>query len=62
MNYSKDFSATIRKMLSKNGIAVVGIQMIPSDQGWINPERAYILDDNGTAKVRTYKQVCELYI
>ena len=60
MNYSKDFSATIRKMLSKNGIAVVGIQMIPSDQGWINPERAYI--DNGTAKVRTYKQVCELNI
>jgi len=62
MDYSKDFSKETRKMLRRNGISVIGIQMIPSDQGWINPEKAYVLDDNGTAKVSSHKQIRELNI
>ena len=60
MNYfTRDFMASTRKALRIAGIAIVGIQMVPSAQGWINAEKAYILDDHGTAKVRTYKQISD---
>jgi hypothetical protein len=56
------FSSNIQTRLKLKGIKVVGIQAIPGPGPlpWANSEVAYVLDDNGTGKVRTFLEVLEL--
>lgn len=55
---AKDFSLGDRKALSSQGIAIVGSTWLPGPGGdFANGERGYMLDDNGTSRIRTYSQV-----
>lgn len=55
------FGAKAIKALAKKGITITGMQALPDQTGsFLNSETGYILNDNGTAKVRTYLQVREL--
>ncbi len=58
---AKDFSkATITK-LRKRGIRITGSTWLPSvTGGYSNGERGYLLDDNGTGRIRTLMQVLKL--
>jgi hypothetical protein len=61
--FAKDFSQPVRTALAKKGIAIVGAQPIPdmsSGMPWANARRGYILDDNGTCRVRSYQDVLEV--
>lgn len=58
-----DFSATERKALLRKGIAIIGVTYLPAASGplpYANGERGYCLNDNGTHRVRTYRDVCAL--
>lgn len=58
-----DFSkATIRKLSSK-GITLIGLQAIPdmtSAMPWANADRGYVMNDNGTCRVLSFREVLEI--
>jgi hypothetical protein len=61
--FARDFSQITRTALAKKGISIVGVQPIPDNSSpmpWANASRGYILDDNGTSRVRSYKDVLEM--
>lgn len=58
---AKDFSKEVRKSLKTKGIKIYGSTFVPDLNGdFCNGERAYLLDYNGTSRVRSYLQVREL--
>jgi len=58
---AKDFGKEVRAALSKRGIRLVGTTWLPDEKGsFANGERGYLLDDNGTGKVRDYRGVLSL--
>ena len=62
MNAAKDFSKATIKNLARKGIRVVGSQLLPdggSPMPWANPSPGYLVDDNGTGRVWTHRQVLE---
>lgn len=55
-----DFSRKTLRALAAKGIRLIGLQAIPdmsSDMPWANAERGYVLDDNGTCRVVSFRQV-----
>ena len=58
---SRDFSAKTLRALNAKGIALVSVQMIPGegDMPWANADRGYLVDDQGTGRVWTFKKVTE---
>lgn len=58
----KDFSKKTISALTRKGITLIGLTMIPGtgDLPWATGETAYILNDNGTQRVRSFAQVLEL--
>lgn len=60
---ARDFSATTRKALVKKGIDILGTCVIPDmshPMPYANGSRGYQLSDNGTGKVRSYREVIEM--
>ena len=55
---TRDFPAsTIRKLAAK-GVTLLSPCLIPHPKtGFINPDRGYNVDDNGTGKTWSYAQV-----
>jgi hypothetical protein len=60
MNFAKDFSATTRKALAAKGMSITGIQLVSNDLGWADPTKAYMVNHNGTGKLRTFSEVLNL--
>ncbi len=58
----RDFSKNTLSALSKRGISVIGITVIPDNSGlpFASGERGYKLNDNGCLIIRTFAQVLEL--
>lgn len=57
-----DFSAATRRVLSRKGIRIIGLTVIPnmaSDMPFATGERGYKVDDNGCGRVWTFAQVHE---
>lgn len=57
-----DFSRSTLRALSRKGIRIVGLTIIPnmsSDMPWANGDRGYNVDDNGCGRVWTFAQVLE---
>lgn len=58
---SKDFNRKIIATLNARGIFFHGSTWLPGPDGsFANGETGYQLDDNGTHRVRTYRQVSEM--
>ena len=58
---AKDFSAAVRRTLAKKSIIVTGSTWLPASGGdYANGERGYMLNDNGTSKIRNGSQVIEI--
>lgn len=58
-----DFSRTTLRSLSRKGITLVGLQWLPdmsSDMPMACGERGYVLNDNGTCRVRRFADVMAL--
>jgi hypothetical protein len=55
--YGRDFSSKTIKKLSKMGITIVGKQALPTN-GY--SDVAYILNDNGTQKLRTFSDIVKM--
>lgn len=58
-----DFSRTTLRALARKGIRVIGTQLVPDmshEMPWTNPTVCYVVDDNGTGKVRTHGEVLAL--
>ena len=57
-----DFNRTTLRKLAKKGITLVGITLLPGagDLAYVNGERGYCLNDNGTHRVLTFLQVMDL--
>jgi Ser-tRNA(Ala) deacylase AlaX len=54
----RDFAASTLRALSKKGITLIGTQLLPHPvTGWINADRGYVVDDNGTGRVWDFRQV-----
>jgi len=46
--------------LARKGIRIIGLQAIPDAAGsFLNSPTGYVMDDNGTGRVWTYRQVGE---
>lgn len=44
--------------LTKRGMRIIGTTWLPDSKGnYSNGERGYLIDDNGTQRIRTYLQV-----
>ena len=58
----KDFSKKTLALLAKKGITLIGLTLIPGTGAMpmATGETGYILNDNGTSRVRTFTQVLEL--
>lgn len=57
-NGSNDFPRTIVSALKNKGITFIGTAWLPSTDGsYANGCRGYILNDNGTQRLRTYFDV-----
>ena len=58
---SRDFSSKTLRALTAKGIALVDVQMLPGegDMPWANADRGYLVNDHGTGRVWTFKQVTE---
>ena len=55
-----DFSRTTLRNLARKGITLVGLQAIPnmdSPMPFANADRGYVMDDNGTCRVMTFREV-----
>ena len=58
---AKDFDKEVRAALAKRSIKIVGSTWLPGPQGdYSRGERGYLLDDNGTGRVRDYAGVLRL--
>lgn len=58
INVTKDFSAKTIKALATKGIRIIGIQAVPAFEGDVYfTGTAYRLDDNGTGRVHTHREV-----
>ena len=58
--FTRHFNAKTIKALAKKGISITGLTAIPdmsSDMPYANAETGYIINDNGTGKVWTFRQV-----
>ncbi len=58
-----DFSKNTMRKLAKKGITLIGLQAIPdwsSPMPWANASRGYVLNDNETVRVRTFREVKQL--
>jgi hypothetical protein len=55
---NRDFDkATVRGLVAK-GIRIVGKQAVPGRSGtFLDSETAYLLDDNGTGRLKLYLEV-----
>ena len=55
----RDFSAKTLRALTKRGVELVSVQMLPGDgpMPWANAERGYLVDDHGTGRVWTFQMV-----
>ncbi len=59
--YAKDFSAAQRTALVLKGVLVIGATAIPADDTDVYfSATGYCLDDNGTHRIRAYREVVEL--
>ena len=57
----KDFDKFVLAQLTKRGIRLQGTTWLPGPGGnYANGERGYLLDDNGTGRVRDYRGVLAL--
>jgi len=58
----RDFSKTTLSALSRKGITIIGITVIPDNSGlpFASGERGYKLNDNGCLIIRAFAQVLEL--
>ena len=57
----KDFSRSTIKSLAKKGVSLIGIQMVPSPKlGWLDAEKCYTVDDNGTGRVWSFLETLAL--
>lgn len=55
---SKDFPKKMLNELTRRGMSIVGTTWLPDSRGsYANGERGYLVNDNGTQRVRTYLQV-----
>lgn len=58
---AKDFDRSLVSALNKRGIYFYDSTWLPGQGGsFANGERGYILDDNGTSRIRSYAQVREM--
>jgi hypothetical protein len=57
----RDFSAKTLRALAKRGIEVIGVQALPGagEMPWANPDRGYVVSDNGCGRVWTFTQVMQ---
>lgn len=57
-----DFSKKTLRSLGRKGISLVGLTTIPGSGPlpFANGETGYVLNDNGTQRIRTFSQVLEL--
>jgi hypothetical protein len=56
-----DFSRKTIRALARKGIALVGLSCAPDAAGsFLNSTRLYVLNDNGTQRIRTFAEVREL--
>jgi hypothetical protein len=53
----RSFSAKTMRSLSRKGIEVIGSQLVPNGDSWINPDVAFLVATEGTCKVWTFQQV-----
>lgn len=57
----KDFGKEVRAALTARGIRLTGTTWLPDEKGnFANGYRGYLIDDNGTGKVRDYAGVLRL--
>lgn len=57
----RDFGKEVLASLRKRGIRITGSTWLPGPGGdYANGARGYLLDDNGTGKVRDYRGVLTL--
>jgi hypothetical protein len=57
----RDFPKPLLKALDKRGIRIITTTWLPGPNGkYANGERGYVLDDNGTQRIRNYLQVMSL--
>lgn len=58
---SKDFPKGMLVSLLKKGMRITGTTWLPDSKGnYSNGERGYLIDDNGTQRIRTYLGVMAL--
>ena len=56
-----DFSKKTLRALASKGITLIGLHAIPDENGsFLNSQRNYILNDNGTQRVMLFMQVLAL--
>jgi hypothetical protein len=58
----RDFSATTLRALSKRGVQILGVTLLPGagDMPYANGERGYVVNDNDCGRVLTFRQVTKL--
>ena len=58
---ARDFSSKTLRSLRAKGLELVAPQMLPGagDMPWANSDRGYLVNDHGTGRVWTFKQVLE---
>jgi hypothetical protein len=60
----RDFSSKTIAALARKGIKLIGLQVIPAVVNGVadfaNADRGYRLNDNGTGRVLTFKEVLAL--
>jgi hypothetical protein len=57
----RDFGKEVLAALRKRGIKVTGSTWLPDEKGnYANGSRGYLIEDNGTGKVRDYRGVLSL--
>lgn len=57
---TRDFGRKAIATLARKGIRIIGLQAIPdmtSAMPYANADRGYVVDDNGTGRVWTYREV-----
>ena len=56
-----DFSTSTRNALTRKGISILGLTVIPSagDLPFASGERGYRVNDNGCGRIWTFSQVLE---
>ena len=56
----RDFSQAVNKALAKQGMVIYSIQALPGKDGlWVNGDRGYLVNDNGTSRLLAYQEVLD---